>query len=172
MNIALCGTHSTGKTTLAKLLIKRKRFFDYTLLINTTRSMQKKGFKINKNQDKNSQSFLLINKFNELISNRKYISDRSLVDGLAYAIINKTYTKNELLIIENLVNISTSIVDYIFYIPINTKLEKDGVRINSEKYRRKVDKQIKILGKEYKNFIMLKPDSIEGYVGQILKIVE
>jgi len=173
MEIALCGTHSTGKTSIINLLCKEEQFDYMKKLTNTTRKMNKKGYQINKNKNKNNQTMLLINKLNELENNLDYLSDRTLIDGLAYSIVNKVYNKSELKIIKNLVYNSVILLSYIFYIPINSTLESDGIRNSSEDYRKLVDNEIiKILKKnQFDNVFILKKDNIQGYAKQIKEII-
>jgi len=158
MKIAFTGTHCTGKTTLLneiKVVYNKDGSFGY--VPEVARKIIDKGYPLN--ADANTDSYIhYINeqlKSEQKINNYElFVSDRTLLDPLAYALINKElprpYIRNYFIeMIENVWLLEKERYDLYIYFPIEFPLNFDNVRSSDEDYRRDVDKMIYSLLTKY-----------------------
>jgi nicotinamide riboside kinase len=142
MKIAFIGTHSTGKTTMLNEL--KKLNLPYTYHTEVVRDLIN-NYKIQINEDSTEETQLIF--FNEylkkLILEGNFISDRCILDALAYTewlSVEKGNIKPYLVGYMNLVAKEyVGRYDKIFYFPIEFKNVQDGVRSTDEKFREEID---------------------------------
>lgn len=169
MKIAFTGTHSTGKTTLLndieKMLDGKLRLHSVTEI---ARGIIEKGYPLG--MDANIDSYVhYIN--NQIIAENAqmhgcdiFISNRTLLDPVAYAIVNRKLPRpyiSEYFIemMKNVWLLEKERYDLYIYFPIEFELEHDGVRPAGEKYRKNVDDVIVSLLNQYKiNYIKISGD--------------
>lgn len=182
--ITFSGTASVGKTTLVKALFPEleKLYGEKVVFITeVARSLERKGFKINKEATSVTQR-LIEDEYIRLDEENKNIvkvADRSIIDRYSYTIlnggINIDATKSELLKWYD-----TSIESYcmkysnMFYIPLTdeVKLELDGVRSADEAYRHEIDRlQRSIIDTHGLNVVTLK-GTTEERIRTVLKTLE
>ena len=84
MKIGFTGSHSTGKTTLVNVLMSSHYFNDYKLDTNVTRWIKEIGFNINKDGESIGQELIMIRRVAYLFAYDNILSDRSVIDVLAY----------------------------------------------------------------------------------------
>ena len=143
MRILLTGASGVGKTTLVEKFIKE--FPHYTRSFNFVRNMHYfLDFPLN--EDVTNESQYAVNAFmaHQIINNENLISDRSIVDSLIWTknapkISKKQYKKHK----NDFLPVLDKIDTLHLYVPIEFEMEDDKHRSSSEKYRRKIDKDIK-----------------------------
>jgi nicotinamide riboside kinase len=171
MKIAFAGTHGTGKTTLLdqlKEIYSNNDSFGY--ITGIARKIIKKGYPLN--AEANTESYIhyindqLIAESN--ISDYKlFISDRTLLDPLAYALTNRElprpYIQDYFIdMIKNIWLLEKERYDLYIYFPIEFPLVYNGVSPLDEEYRKAVDRMIHRLLKEYSiNFVIISGDMNE-----------
>lgn len=176
MRIALTGTHSTGKSTVLKIIQEKyqTKFEDYFFFGSLARTLAVSGRKINEDIDDDTQNKIFMDHI-ENLNNKNMITDRCLLDPYAYTLYSyrqgklwstwKHYRNR----IETLVKEK---YDYIFYFPsyVST-LEKDGVRSDNEKYREDIDIILfSILELYYIDHIVI-PKEISEFPEKIAKFI-
>lgn len=143
MKILLVGAHGTGKTTVAKEIVKRYK--DLKLIDNIHRQAKQDGFEINKTDDVISQIETVKRYLERVGVEDNFISVDSIIRQTAYAISNNLPEPviglmKELCYIER-----RYFARLIFYIPIEFPLEKDGVREEDIEFQKRVDVEIRNL---------------------------
>lgn len=182
MKIAFTGTHSTGKTTLINS-IKDSIICSPTISVKyvteVARKIISRGFPLNNLATKDSY----VNYINDQLNAERdidnydlFISDRTLLDPLAYMITNKSFPSPFIedyfiQMMENVWLLEQSRYDLYVYFPIEFPLVADGVRPDDEKYRAAVDKVILSTLKKYDiNYVTI-TGSIEERKSQLIKLL-
>lgn len=164
MHVHFIGAQGTGKTTLLNQLVEESIKFDSGINIktitNVVRSLvESEGIKINKKGNSTSQN-LIFDEYLKIFSNVDpyidWVSDRSLIDVVAYTKYLNTRNKVSLKRYEQQFNIlklwyenSPIAKNTIFvYFPIEFNVVEDGVRSVDEEYRREIDNNIKSILEE------------------------
>jgi len=141
--ISISGTHSTGKTTLFNKVINSIDRKHIGCIPEIARILITKGFKLN--QD--ITEYGIINYITEYLKHERIIqsdivvSDRSLIDLLAYVKTNNSpkIRQKYLDLIEEVVFEESKRFDCYIYIPIEFPLIFDNVRPSDISYQKKVD---------------------------------
>lgn len=156
MNIALTGSHSTGKTTLLNEVVRRNNKYKIVSITETARIVIEKGFPMAKDATVDSY----INYVNEQLKSElntskiKYdilISDRTILDAVAYSQVNKKLTNDPYIptyvieMLEKVWLIEKEFYDFYVYCPVEYPLIFDGVRDADCVYQKTVSAQLKIL---------------------------
>lgn len=180
MNLAFCGTHSTGKTTLLNELVNtcEKKLFTIT---EVARKVITSGYPMGK--DANINSYInYINlqlKAEQYAASKQYdilISDRTMLDPLVYALVNQAlprpFIPSYLIeMIEEIWKIQKEYYDLYIFFPIEFDMTSDGTRYEDEKYRMDVEVKTKeLLIKNNINYISL-TGSLDERVLQMKKIL-
>lgn len=142
MKIGFTGSHSTGKSTLvAKLVSDYPHFAKHT---NASRILSQSLplFKNNNDADITSQSVIVGSICLDLLQNQDLIADRTIIDTIAYTIVNDNLGKSVAEDLWRVFGPAATQYDIIFYTPIEFPLTPDGTRCEDETYRRDVDKAI------------------------------
>lgn len=172
MKIAFTGTHSTGKTTLLNDVIE---YYGDDIKLKSisevARKIIDKGYPLN--QDANVDSY--IHYINDQLSSEEtymrecdlFISDRTLLDPVAYAMVNSKLPRPY--IPEYFIDMMTNVwlleknrYDIYIYFPIEFPLEIDGIRPLDEQYRKDIDEQIRMLLIKHKiNYITVSGNKMQ-----------
>lgn len=158
IRIAIAGTHGVGKTSLAYALMNSLAGFQVTLNSQLARTLIKNGYPLGR--DATAESYvqyivaqLRAEQFCEPCD--LFISDRTLLDPLAYAITNHRSSPN-LTVPESIIELLRvtwllEMQQYALYVfvPIEFDMPIDGVRPEGKDYRKKVEDQILLLLNEY-----------------------
>ncbi|MCK4359784.1 MAG: AAA family ATPase [Candidatus Cloacimonetes bacterium] len=169
MKILLVGAHGTGKTTLAKEIVKRYK--DLWLIDNIHREAKRDGFKINKTNDIVSQIETVRRYLEKVGARNSFISTDNIIRQTAYALCNKLpepiiSLMKELCYIER-----EHFANKVFYVPIEFPLEKDGVRNKGIKYQKEIDVEIQdLLNTYYWNMYYTITGSVNQRTNEILKV--
>lgn len=166
MRIAFTGSHGCGKTTLANNFPNRIDEIARTVIkkVGSPKDMeQEQGDEFQQEiMDKQIQAELNMVKYAGW-----FVSDRSVIDVLAYATRFCSHKKLRELKDQAEKHIKEYPYDIIFYVPIEFPLEKDWLRFEDEHYQEIIDLQILKLLKRYKIKYVL----VSGTVEQRLQIV-
>lgn len=172
--IVFTGTHSTGKTTVLKKLEEN----GYNVITEVVRQLQSKGVKINKDGDEKGQT-KIFNTYKDLLSEvvmEGYISDRCLLDVLAYSVylakngkvseefVNKQKKKFAKFVKEN------PDISYCYF-PIEFDLVEDGIRDGDEEYRREIDENINALMVEFGIMPIVVKGTVDERVQKVTRVM-
>jgi len=165
MRITIMGSHSTGKTTLAKALAERLNF---GYLHDVVREEAvKKGFVINENTPPEVQLWLLIRQWElETTTPEGWVADKSLFDYLVYGrlILKEKIVKD---LIQWFVQQNAK-YDFVFYLPIEFPMEEDGIRSIDPEFREEIDRLLKECLDEFGIDYIVLSGSVKERVNQAL----
>ena len=171
MKIGFCGTMSVGKTTLVNALKELDEFKDYTFRTERSKYLRDLGIPLNTDSTLKGQTIFLAERAAELLQ-ENIITDRTVIDVIAFTSLADSIDFNELEDFENLASNFIDEYDYIFYVsPEGVDIEDNGVRETDAKYRDLVDFSINHILNRYswkiKNLIKLK-----GTTEERIKIIQ
>ena len=175
MRIGFCGSHSTGKTTVANMVhncfIKMDK--RSVIISGHSRKLANRGYRlgIDAGVDLNLAHLSgFINNVTKCSADIQ-IWDRTIVDLWAYASLSPRVPAEFLGLVEAISNLQLLKPDVLFYFPLNVDFELDGVRPSSIKYRCDVDKQIVEAMRKFKLPSIALEGDAESRSDQILGIV-
>lgn len=144
--IGFVGADGTGKTTLIQRL-KRECTESVEVVAGVARTVISFGYPLGKNASKESY-IELSHRYQEkmfacLQQNRTFLAERTLLDPLAYAVVNNGLPRPQ---------IGTEFIEFLraqwkmdsrnfdvyFYFPIEFPVKMDDIRVPDEKYRHEV----------------------------------
>lgn len=144
--INFTGAQGTGKTTLLNMFkdrVTKGYIFNTEVVRNIIKT---RGINFNEGGDGRSQEYIFMAYLNFLIENKNedYISDRCIIDPLAYSIwlyrnnrIDKSIVDFQLRTTE--AAIRNGYLKNVYYFPIEFDVVNDGVRSTNEKFRHEID---------------------------------
>lgn len=178
MRVAFTGSHSTGKTTVSRELVKKPKFAHYNLVDGASRSVKAAGYKINREADQLSQLLILNQQIAlERMAGANFVSARASLDPLAYT--QDLCEQNgwddfyyDVVARTALLNLLT--YDVIFYFPITFKIKHDGIRPVGEEYRKRVDSIIEshLSSHTYYAVPAGRPEERADYVARVLRYID
>jgi len=167
LRVSISGAHSVGKSTLAKHLINHySSQYKVVEIREVARQLIQSGFKMSQH----ITEYGIINYINRYLKLERnligdiLISDRSLIDLLAYIKANKAKKiRNEFIsLVEEAVYLESKQYDLYIYIPIEIPFEEDGIRPSDLYYRELVDNKIRELLDTYKtNWIKINGSEVK-----------
>lgn len=182
VNIAFTGAHGTGKTTLlndiesslsGRIILKS--------VTEVARKIIEKGYPLNMDATVDSYIHYINDQLKEEDEKMKgcdlFISDRTLLDPVAYAMVNsklpRPYIPQYFIeMMENVWLLEKDKYDFYVYFPIEFEMETDGVRPIDDKYRNNIDRVIEMLLKKYKIKYIKVTGNKEERKNYILSIIE
>ena len=141
----IVGSLSTGKTTLAEALARE---LNLPLLPEAAREVVELGFKLDKDATAETETLIFLKQFNNELSNPRFVSDRSLIDVMAYAgwvLDNQPHRKENALweqceeLAERHLRTNYS---HVFYLPIEFPIVPDGLRPEDPEFQKEIDVRI------------------------------
>lgn len=152
MRVGFSGSQGTGKTTLAKAMVRDPRFKDWKFVPSTARIAVEQGFKVNREADPLSQLLTTCSRitaeYRVTGDATSTVSDRTPLDSLAYT----TYQYNEVWtdfnskfywdVSYDLVEKAMKEYDAIFYFPPYWVPKEDGVRSGDRQYQLDIDELV------------------------------
>ena len=162
IKVAIAGSHGVGKTTLASSIVEHYCRLDVTLSSQIARSLIKKGYPLGKDATTKSYVQYIIAQLSaeqEIDKCDLFISDRTLLDPLSYAIVN--YNKLGSAVPQSIIEMIKRVwllelqqYDLYIFVPIEFSMKKDGVRPEGDDYRVLVENQmILLLDENHVNYI-------------------
>ncbi|MDQ4064552.1 MAG: ATP-binding protein [Actinomycetota bacterium] len=172
--IAIVGSFSTGKTTLATEVAERLAL---PLLPEAAREVAGLGFKLDKDATPEIEALIFLKHFNNELSTYQFVVDRSMVDIMAYAgwvLDNRPRTK-EMAIWEECERLAErrlrTAYTHVFYLPIEFPIVPDGLRPDDPDFQKEIDERLVALldsnGLAYETVT----GSVEERVDQVLGAV-
>jgi nicotinamide riboside kinase len=142
MKIGFCGTMSVGKTTLVNALAKLPEFKDYNFRTERSKYLRDMGIPLNTDSTLKGQFIFAAERASELLCD-KVITDRTVIDVMAFCELSNSMTANESFYITSALAHLIDEYDYLFYVsPVGIKIEDNGVRETDAKYREEINKKI------------------------------
>jgi hypothetical protein len=150
MRIAICGTHSTGKSVLLDACMSALELLypgRVSAIAEVAREIIADGFPLNQHATTDSYINYVLRQLaaeRRVLGNEYIVSDRCLFDLLAYMRTNKDPRVPGYLIsmVEEVAWLEQQFFDMYCYIPIEFPLQADEVRPIQEDYRAAVDKTL------------------------------
>ena len=173
MLISFTGAQSTGKTTLLNALKDNILLSRFNFVDEITRNIQKEGFKINEDGNDDTQAIIMRTHLRNTEFKRA-ILDRCALDGLVYTYYlfkKKKVSANAVANAEEIFKKCISKYDIIFYTKPEFKIVKDGVRSNSKKFRRDIDKLFKKTIKSFNLNVVVLKGSVKERLNTIYKVL-
>ena len=169
MRVVLCGSHSTGKTTLLP------HFPELKIIPEFARELFKKGYPLNQKTTQEGQTLIFNKSLEALLTEDNFIADRSLIDVYAYTINSENYieTWTKFYMHNNILRHFHK-YDKVIYVPIvpEVDLAMDGVRDADQEYRKKIDTDIQYYLRNFKvPYYTLQSVSIEDRVAEVKRII-
>ncbi len=157
---ALCGAHGTGKTTILKdlenaLILEH----DISPIFNTSnaRKLFELGVKINDSGDDFVQYVVQASHVSRF-AEKNWFADRCVIDGFAYmeaAWRKKLISTKCWDVVYTLMDAFIPLYTQIFYVPIEFKMEDDGIRKVDTEYQEEIDTYIKHVIKNCNNVTII-----------------
>ena len=143
MKIGFCGTMSVGKTTLVNALKELPEFKDYTFRTERSKYLMEMGVPLNTDSTLKGQLVFAAERASELMQ-EKVITDRTVIDVIAFAKLSKSMTKGEKFYFTATIQPLMNEYDILFYVsPEGVEIEDNGIRETNAKYRMAIDKEIR-----------------------------
>lgn len=146
--IVFTGAQGTGKTTVLNFFQEQ----GMNVITEVVRNLAKKGVNINKNGDEKGQT-KIFKEYEKLLGEldfNGYISDRGLVDVVAYTVylskhgkISEKFADKQIKALKKFRDANPDIT--YCYFPIEFPVEDDGVRDMDEEFRVEIDNIIRYL---------------------------
>ena len=143
--IAIVGSFSTGKTTLAEAVAAP---LGLPLLPEAAREVVALGFKLDKDATPETETLIFLKQFYNELSHAEFVGDRSLIDVMAYAgwvLDNREWTK-EMALWEECEKIARhhlrSQYSHVFYLPIEFPIVPDGLRPLDPDFQTEIDRRM------------------------------
>jgi AAA domain len=143
--IAIVGSFSTGKTTLAELLSQRLHL---PLLPEVAREVAAMGFRLDKDASPETEALIFMKQYNNELATEQFVGDRSLIDVMAYAgwVLDNQQRRKEMLLWDECVRLAErslrSGYSDIYYLPIEFPIVLDGLRPDDPVFQKDIDERI------------------------------
>ena len=129
--IAIVGSFSTGKTTLAEEAAPK---LGLPLLPEVAREIVELGFKLDKDATPETEALIFLRQYNNELSTEEFVGDRSLIDVMAYAgwVLDNQERRKEWALWDTCLDIAKhhlrSQYSHVFYLPVEFDIVPDGLR--------------------------------------------
>ena len=143
--IAIVGSFSTGKTTLAEELARR---LELPLLPEVAREIAALGFKLDKDATPETEALIFLKQFNNELEEAEFVGDRSLIDVMSYAgwVFENQSHRKEMLLWEECVRLAERRLrtnySHVFYLPIEFPIVLDGLRPDDPAFQKEIDGRV------------------------------
>ena len=143
--IAIVGSFSTGKTTLAEALADR---LNLPLLPEVAREVVELGFKLDKDATPETEALIFLRQYNNELSTAEFVGDRSLIDVMAYAgwVLDNQERTKEFYLWDECVKLAERRLrrsySHVFYLPIEFPIVLDGLRPDDPEFQQDIDRRV------------------------------
>lgn len=175
MNIAIVGTHCTGKSTLIKSLSSPDSGLKWDKVVNSsTRGSIEFGLKINEEGDSLSQLYMISSDVKSFIENgglkseKKLLFDRCFLDTFIYSLhmsLQKKCSWTTTHTCQRIWETFSEKFDFIFWLRPEFELVEDGTRSTNKDFQLKVDS----LFQQYFQVSEVKPIQLSGSLEERIK---
>lgn len=150
--IAVVGSFSTGKTTLAEAAAEP---LGLPLLPEVAREVAAEGFKLDKDATPEVETLIFLRQYRNELRHPAFIADRSLLDVMAYAgwVLEHQERRREFALWDACLDIAEHRLrtqyTHVVYLPIEFPIVPDGLRPLDEDFQRDIDRRILELLERY-----------------------
>jgi adenylate kinase family enzyme len=143
--IAIVGSFSTGKTTVAEILARE---LGLPLLPEVAREIVEMGFKLDKDATPETEALIFLKQFNNELSEPEFVGDRSLIDSMAYAgwVLDNQPPRKEMALWHECERLAErrlrTTYSHVFYLPIEFPIVLDGLRPDDPAFQKEIDERI------------------------------
>ena len=143
--IAIVGSFSTGKTTLAEAVAQP---LGLPLLPEAAREVAALGFKLDKDATPEVETLIFLKHFYNEMVHRDFVADRSLLDVMAYAgwVLDHQERRKETALFDECKKLAQhnlrSQYTHVFYLPIEFPIVPDELRPNDPEFQKDIDRRI------------------------------
>lgn len=143
--IAIVGSFSTGKTTLAEALAQE---MDLPLLPEVAREIASLGFQLDKDATPATEALIFLKQYNNELGTEEFVGDRSLIDVMAYAgwVLDNRERTREMYLWDECVRLAErrlrTSYSHIFYLPIEFPIVLDGLRPDDPGFQKDIDTRV------------------------------
>jgi hypothetical protein len=143
--IAIVGSFSTGKTTLAEAAAAK---VDLPLLPEVAREIVELGFKLDKDATVETETLIFMRQYYNEMVHAEFVGDRSLIDVMAYAgwVLDNQERRKEFALWDTCLDIAQhhlrSQYSHVFYLPIEFGIVPDGLRPMDPDFQADIDKRL------------------------------
>ena len=168
--IAIVGSFSTGKTTLAEALAEK---LDLPLLPEVAREVVELGFKLDKDATPETEALIFLRQYNNELSTEEFVGDRSLIDVMAYAgwVLDNQERTKEFYLWDECVRLAERRLrrsySHVFYLPIEFPIVLDGLRPDDPAFQKDIDERVLSLLRANDIEYVTLTGSVEDRLGQI-----
>lgn len=169
--IAIVGSFSTGKTTLAEAAADP---LGLPLLPEVAREVAALGFKLDKNATPEVETLIFLRQFYNEMAHPEFVSDRSLIDTMAYAgwVLDHQERRKEFALWDACVKVAEhqlrSQYTHVFYLPIEFPIVPDGLRPLDTEFQQEIDTRILDLLDRHDVHFETVTGSVEDRLGDIV----
>lgn len=149
--IAIVGSFSTGKTTLAEAAAPK---LGLPLLPEVAREVAALGFKLDKDATVETETLIFMRQYYNEMTHPSFVGDRSLIDVMAYAgwVLDNQERRKEFALWDTCLDIAQhhlrSQYTDVFYLPIEFGIVPDGLRPMDPDFQSDIDTRIlELLGR-------------------------
>lgn len=146
--IAIVGSFSTGKTTLAEAAAPK---LGLPLLPEVAREIAAQGFKLDKDATVETETLIFLRQYYNEMIHPGFVGDRSLVDVMAYAgwVLSHQERRREFALWDTCLDIARhhlrSQYTDVFYVPIEFPIVPDGLRPIDPEFQADIDGRLREL---------------------------
>ena len=168
--IAIVGSFSTGKTTLAEILARR---MELPLLPEVAREIVELGFKLDKDATPETETLIFMRQYNNELSTDEFVGDRSLIDVMAYAawVLDNQERRKEFALWDECERLAERRLrtnySHVFYLPIEFPIVLDGLRPDDPDFQAEIDERMVRLLDTHSVSYETVTGSVEERLGQI-----
>lgn len=172
--IAIVGSFSTGKTTLAEVAAEKLAL---PLLPEVAREIVDLGFKLDKDATVETETLIFLRQYHNEQTHPEFVGDRSLVDVMAYAswVLENQERRKEFALWDTCLDIAKqhlrSQYSDVFYLPIEFGIVPDGLRPMDPEFQADIDRRmvhlLEINDIRYETLTGSVEDRMESLLGHI-----
>lgn len=143
--IAIVGSFSTGKTTLAETVAEP---LGLPLLPEVAREVAAEGFKLDKDATPEVETLIFLRQYRNEMIHEDFVGDRSLIDAMAYAgwVLDNQQRRKEFALWDACLEIAEhrlrSQYTHVFYLPIEFDIVPDGLRPMDPDFQAEIDQRM------------------------------
>ena len=179
MRITMCGSFSTGKTTLVRSFadrLTRERQRDVFVIEEVARRVISEGFPLDRDASLEAYFHYVYYQLQAERLGRNHhdvVSDRSLLDSLAYLHVSRDprMTESFMNMLTEIVWRETVYFDYYCYVPVEFSPVDDGIRSIDHEYQQLVDREMVKLLKYYGVRTVKVSGTIENRVNTLMELM-
>jgi deoxyadenosine/deoxycytidine kinase len=173
--IAIVGSFSTGKTTLAEVAAPK---LGLPLLPEVAREIVDLGFKLDKDATVETETLIFLRQYYNEMTHPEFVGDRSLVDVMAYAswVLENQERRKEFALWDTCLSIARhhlrSQYTDVFYLPVEFDIVPDGLRPMDPEFQADIDDRMKHIMRTYDVKYRPLTGSVEERMDRLLHTVD